>query len=207
MSHNKVKVNGEEPNQSGEITIPFVSITGTPSTNDYLKYNGTNWTPVADTAINSGIGHIFIGQGESALYTSSPQGTSSITSTSTIYLYDTSPVNTISGATINKTGDWVTSVSLPAGDYYINAKSLFQFSASGVASYYVQIGSDGTQLGVIGDSRSSYYGAGDIAGAVFQIASTTTITFKFTSVTNIDTPANQSNTPAQYGLMYIEKLS
>jgi len=207
MSHNKLTVNGEEPNQNGEINVPFVSVTGTPATNDYLKYNGTNWTPVADTAINTGIGHIFIGRGESALYTSSPQGTTAISATSTIYLYDTSPVNTISGATINKTGDWITSVELPPGDYYINVKSLFEFSASGVASYHLVIGSEFSQTGAIGESRGNLHGAGDIAGGIAQLTSTTTITFKFTSATNVDTPANQGNTPAEYGLMYIEKLS
>lgn len=212
MSHNTIKVAGQKPDVSGNITVPFVStdsISGTPSTDDYLKWNGTFWEPVSSASINTGIGHIFVGQGESDNYSNSPHGTGSLSKLQPIYFYDSSPVNTIAGATITSSNGWISSITLPAGDYFINAKTLFEFSSSGYCLYaiYNNGSTRFTPAGIVGDNRTSYNGGSDIAMGIIQLASSTTITIRIQELLNVDTGAAQGTTPSKHNLLYIEKLT
>lgn len=211
MSHSKIKVAGQKPDVNGDITVPFVStdeITGTPATDDYLKWNGTYWEPTANASLTTGVGHIFIGQGESDNYSNSAHGTGSFSALDQIYFYDSSPVNTITGATITSSSNWISSITLPAGDYFINAKTLFEFSATGYCTYSAYNGSTKlTPSGVIGENRGTYMGSSDIAMGIIQLASSTAITFKIDALSNVDTGTAQSSTPSQHNLIYIEKLS
>lgn len=211
MSHNKITVAGQKPDVNGDITVPFVStdeITGTPATDDYLKWNGTYWEPTANASLTTGVGHIFIGQGESDNYSNSPHGIGSFSANDQIYFYDSSPVNTITGATITSSSGWISSVTLPAGDYLINAKTLFEFSATGYCGYAIYNGSTKlTSYGVVGESRGGYSGSSDISMGIIQLSSSTTITFKIGDLSNVDTGTAQSTTPSKHNLIYIEKLS
>ena len=49
---------------------------------------------------------------------------------STLYYYDTSPVNTIDGATITSSNNWVSSITLPIGTYLLEAAFSVVFSSS-----------------------------------------------------------------------------
>lgn len=211
MSHSKIKVAGQKPDVNGDITVPFVStdeITGTPATDDYLKWNGTYWEPTANASLTTGVGHIFIGQGESDNYSNSAHGTGSFSALDQIYFYDSSPVNTITGATITSSSNWISSITLPAGDYFINAKTLFEFSATGYCTYSAYNGSTKlTPSGVVGESRGDFAGSSDIAMGIIQLATTTTITFKIQALNNVDSGTAQSTTPSKHNLIYIEKLS
>ena len=211
MSHNKVTVAGQKPDANGSITVPFVStdqITGTPATNDYLKWNGTYWEPTANASLTTGVGHIFIGQGESDNYSNSPHGTGSFSANNQIYFYDSSPVNTITGATITSSSGWISSITLPAGDYLIHAKTLFEFSADGYCLYALYDGSTRlTPGGVVGELRSPYNGGSDIAMGIIQLASSTTITIKIQALSNVDNGTAQGTTPSKHNLISIEKLS
>ena len=104
MSHNKIKVAGQEPDVSGSISVALDNLSsvnlGTPSTNDFLQWNGSEWVTGTAPASTPTESYILLGQGEAAAYSTS--GATSITNLNTaIHLYDTSPLNTISGATIN----------------------------------------------------------------------------------------------------------
>jgi len=211
MSHNKITVAGQEPDVNGNISVDIENlsdVSGTPNTDDYLKWSGTVWEPTANASLSTGVGHIFIGQGESDNYSNSPHGTGSFNALDQIYFYDSSPVNTITGATITSSSGWISSITLPAGDYLINAKTLFEFSATGYCGYAIYSGSTKlTGYGVVGESRGNYGGSSDISMGIIQLSSSTTITFKIGVLSNVDTGTAQSTTPSKHNLIYIEKLS
>ena len=112
MSHNVVTVNGASGDRDGNIT----------------------------TTISSAIGEVRIGtngaQGDA--YSNSP---ATALDDSTLYFYDASPVNTISGASISTSSGWIDSVTLPAGRYYIAASFGVTFSASGRFAFQIYDGS------------------------------------------------------------------
>ena len=211
MSHNTTNVGTKKPDASGNITVALSdlsNVSGTASTNQFLKYDGTNWAP-ADASSASAVEFIFIGHGESNAYSNSPHGSGAFTSTSDLYVYDTSPVNNITGSTITSTSNWISSITLPIGNYLVSGQILLQFSSSGHASFGFFNGNNRlSQLGIIGTNRSSYSGAGDLAYSILELTSQTTIKLKLDTVSGtIDTGTNQGNTPSEYGLIIIEKLS
>ena len=209
MSHNTVNVSNKKPDVNGNISVELSdlsNVSGTASTNQFLKYDGTNWTPTD----GSSIGYIFIGHGESNAYSNSPHGSGGFASTSDLYVYDTSPVNTISGATITSTNNWVSSITLPAGNYLVSGQILLKFSSSGYAvfSFHNSSNTRLSQSGVIGTNRITYHGAGDLAYSIIELSSQTTIKLKLEATGGtIDTGSNQGNTPSEHGLIIIEKLS
>lgn len=211
MSHNKIKIGSSTPDASGNLTLNLSDlndVNGTPATNQYLQYNGSNWVP-ASSAAGSEIGYIFIGQGESNIYSNSPHGTGAFTGNDDLYVYDTNPKNTINGSTITSSSGWISSITLPTGNYLVTGQTLLEFSSSGYAAYGFYDSSNNrlTQLGIIGTNRSAYFGAGDLAHSIIELTSTTTIKLKLDSISGaLETGANQGNTPSQYGLIIIEKL-
>jgi len=211
MSHNTTNVGDKKPDVSGNITVglsDLSNVSGTASTNQFLKYNGTNWTP-ADASSASSVEFIFIGHGESNAYSNSPHGSGNITASSDLYVYDTSPTNTITGATITSTNNWVSSITLPAGNYIVSGQTHLEFSATGYAGYAFYDSSNNvlTQMGVIGTNRSNYGGAGDLAYSIIELSSQTTIKLRMQAMSGVDTGANQGNTPSEHGIIVIEKLS
>lgn len=212
MSHNKIKIGSALPDANGDVTLnlsDLSDVSGTPSTNQYLQYDGSGWTPVSASAV-SAVEYIFIGQGESNAYSNSPHGTGAFTGTDDLYVYDTAPKNTITSATITSANNWISSITLPAGNYLVSGQTLLEFSSSGHASYGFFDSSNNrlTQLGIIGTSRSAYFGAGDLAYSIIELTSSTTIKLKLDSVSGtLETGTNQANTPSEYGLIIIEKLA
>jgi hypothetical protein len=210
LSHNTVNISNKKPNVNGNITIgleDISNVSGTPSENQFLRYDGSNWVP-ANSSSSSSVEFIFIGRGESSSYTNSPNGTSAITGTSDLYVYDTSPTNTITGATISSTNDWISSITLPAGNYIVSGQTLFEFSSSGYAVYAFHDSSNNvlTQSGVVGTSRSTYGGSGDLSYSIIQLTSQTTIKLRMRAQSGLDTATAQGNTPSEHGIIIIEKL-
>ena len=210
MSHNKTKVGDSTPNRQGEVTLNLTDlsdVSNTPATDNFLKYDGSEWASVAGSSIAS-VEFIFAGRGESSAYSNSPHGTGAFTATDDLYVYDTSPQNTITGATISTTNDWINSITLPAGNYLINAQTALEFSASGYASYgfYNSSNTRVSQLGVIGETRSTG-GGGSVAYSVLELSAQETIRLRMYAIGGtIDTGTNQGNTPSEGGIIVIEKL-
>jgi hypothetical protein len=212
MSHNKIKIGSATPDQNGDVTLNLTDlsdVSGTPSVDQFLKYNGSGWEPVPGGSISS-VEYIFIGRGEASAYSNSPHGTGSFSSSDTIYVYDTAPSNTITGATITKTSDWIESITLPAGNYAVSGQTNLIFSSSGYAAFGFYDSSNNrlSQLGVIGENRSSGAGGGgDLAYSILELTASTTIKLRLYAISGtIDTGSNQGNTPSEAGLIVIEKL-
>ena len=216
MSYRTTKVGGAEPDASNDVTVDLTDladVSNVPAENNVLQYQSGAWVS-ASVPSSTAISYIFLGAGESAAYTGSPQGTSAITNTDTIYVYDSrlttnSEINTISGATINHTSGWVTSITLPAGKYLVQAQSSFEFSSSSSSTYaiYSTANTMLTQIGVIGETRTTYRGGGSLAVGYLNLTSQTSIKLRWYTVNSLDSPSNQGNTPAEHGLIYVEKVS
>lgn len=215
MSHNKIKVGGQSPNTSGEISVALDNLSsvnlGTPTTNQVVKFDGSEW--ISSDAPAGAESYILLGQGESALYSTSGASTLS-TLNNAIHLYDTAPLNTISGATLNEvTGvsDWYDDITLPAGTYQVLSQVLVEFSASGYFGFAVLNGSN-TQLtakAVIGANASTpAQGASTTINSALVLSSQTTIKLAlFQSVSNVDTIANQGNIISEFSYIFIKKVS
>ena len=215
MSHNKIKIGSKSPNTSGEITVDLNDLNNvnasSPSDTQLLKYvsASSEWQAVDPSAASPTMEYILIGQGESNDYDNSTTDTT-ITSSHILGLYDTSPTNNITGASLTNEGstDWVKSISLPAGKYQIWLSYRVEFSASGFFAFAVFSGSTRiSSFACIGESLGIYDGTASVLQNLINLSSTTTITLKPVGVTNVDSVANQGNTPAEYSSLYIEKLS
>ena len=151
----------------------------------------------AYTVTSSATAVICFGRGESDSYANS--GQTLMTAGASFFFYDTAPVNTIEGATVNS--GWINSVTLPSGKYQITWQSHVVFSATGVCGVGLFDGS--TQVSTpmqIGDVESS------IGAAFLNITSTRIFTFKITQSTNVASVASQLNTPAEHGYIFILKV-
>lgn len=215
MSHNKIKVGSKEPNTNGVITVNLNDLNNvnapSPTDTQLLKYVSASneWQPVDPDLASSTLEYILVGQGETNAYSNSTTDTT-ITTSHALRLYDTSPLNTISGATFTNEGstDWIKSISLPAGKYQVWLTYRVEFSASGVMGFAFYNGSTKiSAVAFIGESLGIYDGTASVLQSILNLSSTTTVQIKPTLVTNVDTVANQGNTPAEYSSVYIEKLS
>ena len=120
MSHNKFTVANQSPNASGNVSIDIgdmndVSISS-PAVNQVIQYSGSQWQ---NQTLALGSGLLVIGQGESNPPATNYSSSGASSMSGNVYLYDSSPVNTL-GATITKYASthWVTSITLPAGNYF-----------------------------------------------------------------------------------------
>jgi hypothetical protein len=219
MSHNKLKIGTATPNKAGEMTVGLNDLSdvsaASPATDDLLQYNSTTGEWSNAVVAGASAGYIWIG-GKANDYSNSPA--SSFTTGQTVYIWDDAPINTISGSTISVTSgsgtalenDWVQTITLPAGKYVIRAQTSFEFSASGYGVYQIFAGSTAVSgYGVVGTNRGTHYGPSNSTAIAFvDISTSTTYNLEMTNNgSNIDTVANQGNTPSEYGLIYIEKLA
>ena len=149
---------------------------------------------------------LLIGLGERDNYSNS--GATTLTNT-TLYFYDSSPINNISGATLTGSSGWYSSVTLPAGRYIITVGYAVEFSASGQFAFQIYNGSSliGSR-GQIGDSlQFSTEAAPSTASASVSISSSTTFSVRSpTGNTNIDTIANQGGTIAERAYLSVLKV-
>jgi len=204
MSHNQFKIGTAKPNLNGDVTISIsnlsdVSITS-PSSGQVLEWAGSAWSNANLASSGYTAEFMLIGQGESNAYSNATTATN-ISDGDTLFLYDTSPVNTISGATISKVGstDWVQSFTLPIGNYIMMATYAVEFSATGNMSFHFQDSSNVviSGLGAIGENLSAIENSSGYIQGYREFSSSTTVKLCCELPNNVDTVANQGNTPAQ----------
>lgn len=213
MSHNKIKVAGQEPNSNGEISLTSLTIgdlsnvtINSPSAEQVIKYDGSNY--VNGSAPSGSIEYILIGQGESSAYSNS--GASSLSANQTLRVYDTSPLNTISGASLTITNDWITNIILPAGYYSVMAVANVVFSASGYLAFgFMESSTIASHVGVIGDYASTYANGSVtcVNGYMSLSASSNNLNFEIRAVSNVDSVANQGTTISEFTSILITKLA
>ena len=217
MSHNKIKVGTAEADRTGLIN-PDLSdlgnVSGSPTDGQILKYTSasSSWGP-ADEGTVAGIEYIFWGHGESEDYDGSPAA--NLNAASTLYVYDSNGVNNITGATVSSTtstgtggGEWLDSVTLPAGTYRATITSLPSFSTSGYSAFSLYAGSNHrTSLGTVGASVNVYGAGGPVGTGAFTLTSDTTLTPRVHAVSGVDTVANQGDAISTSTTLLIEKMA
>ena len=215
MSHNKITVQGQNPDSSGNVSLSSLDIgdlnnvtVTTPSTDQVIKYDGAGWVNGAAPAGSAE--YILIGQGESNAYSNS--GAANLSAGTELRIYDTSPRNTITGATLTEysTSDWYSSITLPAGKYYCIAQFNVEFTASGYFSIELVDESSGanyTMRAVIGENSATVIDGGSTTlTGVFELSSSDTLELRIQDVSNIDSIANQGNIISEQTYIYIQKV-
>lgn len=204
MAHNKIKVAGQEPDKSGDITVNVehlddVTITSV-ADNQVLQYDSgsSSWINANSSSLSGGT-VLFIGDGSSTAY---PTGGSALANNVDLHFYNV----VYNGVSATVGSGWIDSITLPAGSYLCNAVAGITFSTSnGVATYRWHDGSSffGTQGNVkddtdtIGSSCSGYITSG----------SSITISVRLNSApTDVNTLAAQGNRQGEYGYIEIRKL-
>lgn len=219
MSHNKIKVGGQSPNTSGEISVALDNLSNvsasSPSESDILQYSSGSWSTAALASVSSAAEYILVGQGESNDYSNSTTDTT-ISNGDILNFYDTAPKNTISGASIVNylATDWITGITLPAGEYWILTTFRVEFSASGLLGFRWKTDAGGnlSNIAYIGENFSSVAGTSSTISSVINLASSDTIELNASSVSNVDfiTAGDgshpQGNTPSEFSSVLILKL-
>lgn len=209
MSYNINTVNGQKPNPSGNIELPFdaLSDVGAVSDGQTLIYDDATqtWSGV-DVPVGGDADFALFGQGETNDYSNSGFGTSV---GDTWGFYDSSPTNYISSSvTFNKvTGThWLESITLSAGTYEFFIQSHATFSASGYIGL-VLVDSSSTQLHQIhlsGGAFPSTYGHPAATAVTLTFASQETVKVRLNNVANVS--ATQGNLPSQRGVILVRKV-
>ena len=205
MSHNKIKVGTAEPDVNGDIALSLSDIvSGTPSAGDTIKYNGSAWE--TETLV-PGSSFLYISTTTANAYSNSP---ATSTSTGDWYFYGDNIINNI-GATITKhsTTDWITSITLPAGDYILRSATFAEFSASGYLRLKWVDTSSGikSNVSMIGDNFTTYGGSSSTCIGYLTETSSVTINCEIVNSSNVDTVANQGNTPSEFNYILIMKVA
>jgi len=204
MSHNKVKVAGKSPSQTGDITVnlgDLNDITVSPISGQYLQYNGTNWESSIPQTVLPGI--IFAAEGATQNYSGS--GASGVAVADDIEFYASSPTNTITNASITSASNWISSITLPAGTYRMVAVAGLELTASsGLVEYRWH---DGTNLiGATGNAGYTNDRVGNPAVAIASPTSSTTYTVRITTATSVTALASQTARHAERGYLIIEEV-
>jgi hypothetical protein len=136
MSHNEQKIGSAKPGIDGSIThnlndVADVNITSV-SDGQVLAYDSSSSKWVNSPGVTATAQYIWIGQGESNDYANTGNS-GTISNGDAWYVYDSSPINTITGASITKVSstDWVDYITLPAGQYVIDSQFFAEWTASG----------------------------------------------------------------------------
>ena len=213
MSHNKITVAGQSPNSSGNISIDSLNLSdlgdvtiSSASSDQVIKYDGSGW--VNASAPSGSASYILIGQGETSAYSNS--GASNLNANSYLEIYDTSPKNTITGASLTTSSDWTSSVTLPAGQYFVQCQTKVSFSASGYLLYSLANTSNNSNVSagaLIGDNATSYAsGVASTIQSYISLSSNTTIGIKLGQVSNLDNKTNQGNDISEHTFLLIVKI-
>ncbi len=220
MSHNKIKIGNAEPNKNSELSPSLNDLSNvsanSPQGGQGLVYNANGTWELG--SIGGSTEYIFIGEGASDNY-SNTGNTGSISVGNKWYIYDSSPQNTISGATLNTVSgtNWVESVTLPAGHYVFESQFNCVLSATGglTLALYTTTGSRLSANAYIGDNLGSNDPSSTLSASV-EITSAMVsnnqniIMLYVVSATNVagytGTPA-QGTTPSEYNLLFIRKVA
>jgi len=232
MSHNILKVDNQAPDANGNFTVTGktlsdlndVTITSV-STDHALKYNGTAW--VNGNLPAGGSSYISIGNGEASNYTGtgladeyqpgknrSGEGYANAVGCFT-YFYDTAPLNTISNATITKVSgtDWIESITLPAGKYFVQGQWVPSFSSTGLSIgglYSTTSNAYVSELASVGDdvfpSNNSFT---NIIATYLDFSSSQLLKYKLwdTEITTINTVSNMGDYVSKYSNLIIVKVA
>lgn len=215
MSHNKITVQNQSPDSTGNISLSSLNIDDlnnvtitTPSSDQVIKYDGSGY--VNGDAPAGSAQYILIGQGESNAYSNS--GAANLSTGTEIRIYDTSPRNTITGATITEylTSDWYSSITLPAGNYFIIAQFNVEFTASGyIGAQLINTSSlNRSMKAIVGENaHTAIDGGSTTITGLFRLSGNETLELQITNTSNIDSIANQGNTIAENTFLYIQKTS
>lgn len=214
MSHNKITVQGQNPDSSGNVSLASLNIDDlnnvtitSPTTDQIIKYDGTGYINAVAPA--GAAEYILIGQGGSNAYSNS--GAANLSVGTELRIYDAAPRNTITGATITEysTSDWYSSVTLPSGDYFVIAQFNVEFTASGyIGAQLINTSSENRSMkAVVGDNAHNVIEGGSttITGN-FRLSSSETIELQIMNTSNVDTIANQGNTVSENTFLYIQKV-
>jgi len=210
MSHNTTKVNAQEPSAAGVVSQALGDLSdvnaSSPSAGEVLIYNAGAWGSAPASSATGGV--INIGRGESNAYSNT--GATTITTNDDVFFYDTSATNGISGSTLNyvTSTSWVSSVTLPAGDYVMWIRFGCEFSSTGYFGFAV-FDSGNTQqssYAMIGADTTTYHFPPTVLQ--FRVAPSSSTTYKIRCVvaSGTDTVANQGNTPAEFSQWTILKV-
>lgn len=208
MSHNKIKVAGQEPNVSGEITVSLNNLSdvsaGSPSNSDFLKYNSTSGNWETDSSVSSSsVSVVFLAEGADQNY---PE---TLVNGNDVYFYAGSPINTI-GATLGSSDsytNWYDQFTLPAGDYILQASLHGDYTgATGQAKYQFRQGTTNRGASGVNLDPSNTTGTQYPAEAVsyMTLTSSTVVSVRLVSVTAAD--SSTSNLQGKRGYILIMKV-
>ena len=207
MSHNSIKVNAQSPDATGAISQALNDLSdatiSSASSGQALVYNGSAW--INDTNPNT-LGSVFLGEGASQAYSGS--GASGVASGDVVSFYASSSAlhNGLSATITTSAANWVSAVTLGAGEYKVTANVALSFSASGSVTYQIHQG--GTAQGGTGFCAQDNLDCHNPAVAYVTITSgTSAIDVRLTSTgANINSVTNQGNRQAELGYMIIERV-
>jgi len=211
MSHNKITVANQNPDSSGNISIDVSNMAdvniSSPIDSQVLQYNlsASEWQ---NQTLNVGSGLLVLGQGDSNAYNNS--GASSMSGAIYLYAPLASIVNTI-GATITKylATDWVTSITLPAGNYFAQITYRVEFSSSGYFNFGLTDTTgitEYTSRAYIGEDRTTIDNAASTAIGYFELASSTTVILHNNNSSGVAAVGSQGNTPSEYSTLLIRSV-
>jgi len=189
MSHNKLTIGTATSDRTSSLSTSLsdlddVSSTA-PNSNEFLKWSGSEWEGGAGGGSSTGV--IFIGEGSSQNYS----GTNPAVGVD-VSLYDSSPINTISGASITPSSNWISSVTLPAGTYLFEASVALTFTTTSTATFQF---SDGSNLyGLDTKFGSTDFQTGSVNRTTLTFTGATTITLQIASGSNLATAGVQQGT-------------
>ena len=166
---------------------------------DVISYYGPN------------LGYIYIGHGENVLYAATPIAVGDI-----VEFYDSTPINTIEGATFTKRAgtNWIQKINLPTGTYFIQAYTLFPNTA-GHTSRYEFYKNDGTEtelfeIQFFNRESSSFDGSAvevqQMSEGVFVLSATSDVYFKIASI-SAGTPDSADNRQSKSNFIIIRRLT
>lgn len=211
MSHNKITVASQSPDANGNVSIDVSNMSdvniSTPSDNQVLQYS-TSASEWQNQTLSLGSGLLVLGQGDADAYSNS--GASSMSGAVYLYAPSASIVNTF-GATITKylATDWVTSITLPAGNYQAMITYRVEFSSSGYFNFGLTNTAGTTEYttkAYIGEDRTTIDNAASTALGYFELTTDTTVVIYNDAASGVNTVASQGNTPSEFSTLMIRKL-
>lgn len=197
MSHNKTTVAGQNTSTSGNVAVSMSNLADTNfsslATNQAPIWNGSQW--VNGSVPTGTTEYILLGQGENS---GARYPISNVPSQAArhIWWYDTSPINTITGASVDWSGlaGWYYRITLPAGQYLIMMNTNVPFSASGYLVYNLTAGSGNsprTASAKIGDNATAYSGGcASTIHSYLSLSSTTSLEATVLAASNVSTNRN-----------------
>ena len=150
---------------------------------------------------------ILIGRNHSQSYDSNP-ASPTLAAGSTLYFYDTNPINTISGATLTSSNNWVSGVTLPAGTYVMSMLFSCVFSASGSIHFGFKVGSNFQgSIAACGGLENVYLNGSGVSVNTKTLTASTAYTFNVFSASNVASVSSQGNIPSEQSYVLIQKMS